>query len=125
LFVSLEGYGGDDGFILLSRNQFPGLDLSDDTTFYYVCLAFLVGFTLLCRTLVNSRFGMVLQGCRENEQRTLALGVPTYRYKLTAFVIAGAGAGLAGALLTNQSLFVSPHAMEWRVSGEIMIMVIL
>ncbi|HVO16968.1 MAG TPA: branched-chain amino acid ABC transporter permease [Alphaproteobacteria bacterium] len=125
LFVSLEGYGGDDGMNLLRRNDIPGLDLRDDTTFYYVVLVLLLGFVLLCRMLVNSRFGMVLQGCRENERRTLALGIPSYRYKLTAFVIAGAGAGLAGALLTNQALFVSPHVMEWRVSGEIMIMVIL
>jgi branched-chain amino acid transport system permease protein len=125
LFVSLEGYGGDDGMNLTRRNALPGLDLRDDTTFYYVCVVLLLGFVLLCRTLVNSRFGMVLQGCRENERRTLALGIPTYRYKLTAFVIAGAGAGLAGALLTNQALFISPHVMEWRVSGEIMIMVIL
>ena len=125
LFQSLEGYGGDDGLNLLNRNSFPGLDLRDDTSFYYVCLALLLGFVLLCRMLVNSRFGMVLQGCKENERRTLALGIPTYRYKLTAFVIAGAGAGLAGALLTNQTLFVSPHTMEWRVSGEIMVMVIL
>jgi branched-chain amino acid transport system permease protein len=54
-----------------------------------------------------------------------ALGFSTYRYKLVCFVIAGAGAGLSGALIVNQSEFVSPSLMHWTVSGEILIMVIL
>lgn len=124
-FVSLEMYGGDDGLSLLTRSRIAGLDLGNDTTFYYICLGLLVGFVLLCSRLVHSRFGMVIQGCKENERRMGALGFPTYRYKLVCFVIAGAGAGLAGALMANQTEFISPGLMHWTVSGEILVMVIL
>ena len=124
-FVSFGKYGGDDGLSLLTRSRFGGLDLSDDATFYYLCLALLIGFLFLSRRLVNSRFGMVIRGCKENEQRMAALGFPTFRYKLVCFVIAGAGAGLSGALIANQTEFVSPSLMHWTVSGEILIMVIL
>ncbi|MCY4439232.1 MAG: branched-chain amino acid ABC transporter permease [Deltaproteobacteria bacterium] len=124
-FVSLEVYGGDDGLSITERNRFPGLDLENEAAFYYVCLLILVVFLLVGRRLVHSRFGMVLQGCKENEQRMLALGFPVYRYKLTAFVMAGATAGLAGGLMANYMGFVSPGLMHWTVSGEIMVMVIL
>ncbi len=124
-FVSLEKYGGDDGLSLLTRSRFVGLDLRDDASFYYLCLALLIGFLFLCHRIVNSRFGMVIRGCKENERRMAALGFPTYRYKLICFVIAGAGAGLSGALIANQTEFVSPSLMHWTVSGEILVMVIL
>ncbi|MFW6324309.1 MAG: branched-chain amino acid ABC transporter permease [Desulfovibrionales bacterium] len=125
LFVSLEKYGGDDGMSLLFRNSLPGVDPGNDATFYYICLVSLFAFLFFCRRLVRSRFGMIIQGCRENESRMTALGVPTYRYKLACFVIAGAGAGLAGALMANQIGFISPGLMHWTVSGEIVIMVVL
>jgi branched-chain amino acid transport system permease protein len=124
-FVSLEAYGGDDGLSLWSRSRLPGLDLGNDVHFYYVCLGLLVGFLYLCRRLVDSRFGMVIQGCRQNERRMGAFGFPTYRYRLACFVIAGAGAGLAGALVANQSEFVSPELLHWTRSGEILVMVLL
>jgi len=124
-FTSLEKYGGDDGLSLYTRNRLGGLDLNDDATFYYLCLGLLVGFLILSYRLVNSRFGMVIRGCKENERRMSALGFPTFRYKLVCFVIAGAGAGLAGALMANQTEFVSPSLMQWTVSGEILVMVIL
>lgn len=124
-FVSLETYGGDDGLSLWSRNTLPGLDLGDDATFYYVCLGALALFLFLSYRIVNSRFGRVIRGCKENELRMEMLGFPTYRYKLACFSIAGAGAGLAGALLANQSEFVSPGLMQWTHSGELLVMVIL
>ena len=124
-FTSLEKYGGDDGLSMFSRSRMGSLDLGNDTTFYYICLGILIGFIFLCSRLVNSRFGMVIQGCKENDIRMRALGFETYRYKLTCFVIAGAGAGLAGALIANQTEFVSPSLMHWSISGEIMVMVIL
>ena len=124
-FISLEKYGGDDGLSLLTRSRIGGLDLNDEVTFYYLCLSLLICFLLLSHRLVNSRFGMVIRGCKENELRMSALGFPTYRYKLICFVIAGAGAGLSGALIANQTEFVSPSLMHWTVSGEILVMVIL
>ena len=125
MFVSLEAYGGDDGLSLWSRNTLPSLDLGEDTTFYYTCFALLAGFLYLSHRLVNSRFGRVIRGAKENEPRMQALGFPTYRYKLACFTIAGAGAGLAGALMANQTEFVSPGLMHWTQSGEILVMVLL
>jgi branched-chain amino acid transport system permease protein len=124
-FVSLEAYGGDDGISLLARNQLPGIDLGDDRQFYYLCLAALAGFLLLAYRLVDSRFGMVIRGCKANERRMKSLGFPTFRYRLVCFVIAGAGAGLAGALIANQTEYVSPGLLHWTRSGEILVMVLL
>jgi branched-chain amino acid transport system permease protein len=74
---------------------------------------------------VRSRFGMVIRGAAQNERRLRALGYPVYRYKLVCFTIAGAGAGLAGALIANQTEFVSPSLLHWTRSGELIIMVLL
>ena len=73
----------------------------------------------------DARFGRVLLGIRENETRMEAIGFPIFRYSLIGFVIAGALAGLAGALLANQNRFVSPAALHWTQSGTLMVMVIL
>lgn len=124
-FDSLETYGGDDGLSIWGRNDLLGLDLADDTTFYYVCFVCLAAFLAVCQHLVNSRFGMVIRGCAQNERRMRALGFPTYRYKLLCFAIAGAGAGLAGALIANQTEYVSPALLHWTRSGELLVMVIL
>jgi branched-chain amino acid transport system permease protein len=75
--------------------------------------------------LVNSRFGMVIRAARSNEARTRAIGFSPYAYRLAAFVIAGAMCGVAGALLVNQTAYLTPEFMNWTRSGEIMFMVIL
>jgi branched-chain amino acid transport system permease protein len=126
VFVSLRTYGGDDGLALESRSQIGfGLDLKPDVTFYYVVLSVVaIAFYGIAR-LINARFGRVLQGIRENETRMEAVGYPVYRYKLIAFVIAGAIAGLGGALLANQNGLASPSILHWSQSGMLLIMVIL
>lgn len=126
LAVSNKAYGGDDGLSLPGRSIAGfGLDLADDRTFYYVTLLLATLALLLVWRLLNARFGHVLQAARENEQRMEAIGFPVYRFKLTAFVMAGALAGLAGALLANLGGFVSPSMMQWNQSGLLMVMVIL
>lgn len=126
LFVSLQKYGGDDGMMMLDgRNTLPGLDLNDRMAFYYVCLAVLVVFFWFCRRLVASKFGRTLQAIRQNEARLSSIGIQPYRAKLLVFVIAGAGAGLAGALTVNHTEFVSPALTHWTRSGDLMIVVIL
>lgn len=125
LFVSFGRYGGEDGLALYSRNLLPGLDLADPVTFYYVVLGLLALFLLLFHRLVDARLGFVLRGCRQNEQRMRALGFPVLRYKLTAFVIAGMAAALAGALMVNQIEYTSPTFLHWKQSGEFLIMVVL
>ena len=126
LIMSFKALGGDDGLSLPSRSQLGlGLDLADDATFYYVVLALVVLCMLAMARMLNARFGHVLQAINENETRMAAIGYPVYRYKLVAFAIAGAFAGLAGALLANQSSFVGPGMLQWSQSGILLIMVIL
>jgi branched-chain amino acid transport system permease protein len=124
--VGLDRYGADDGLTIRSRSQFAGLlNLSDRTQFYYLCLVLLVVTIYLIARLVNSRFGMVIQGARSNDRRMRAIGFATFRYRLTAFVIAGAICGLAGALLANHTGFISPATMHWTRSGDLIVMVVL
>jgi branched-chain amino acid transport system permease protein len=119
-------YGGDDGLTIYQRSDFGGLvNLSDRTQFYYVCLACLLGGIYLVWRIVNSRFGLVVQGVRSNEQRMQAIGFHANCYRLVCFVIAGTMCGLAGALLATNTDFVSPSIMYWTRSGDLMVMVIL
>jgi branched-chain amino acid transport system permease protein len=126
ILVSFKAYGGDDGLNLTTRSGIGlGLDLKDDLTWYYLCLATLVAVLFLLNRMIGARFGRALDAIRENETRMEAIGFAVYRHKLIAFVIAGAIAGLAGALLANQSGFVSPKLMHWTQSGMLMVMVIV
>jgi branched-chain amino acid transport system permease protein len=126
LGVSLHQYGGDDGLNIGRHSDFGAfLNLADQNVLYYFVFAFLALFLFLGGRAVRSRFGVLLQGVRSNERRMVALGFPTFRYKLAAFVIAGGVCGLAGALFANLTLFISPSIMHWTRSGEIMMMVIL
>src|SRR6516164_2920702 len=75
--IGLDRYGGDDGLTIYKRSDFSGLiNLSNRVQFYYLCLACLLGIVLLIWRIVNSRFGLVVQGLRSNEQRMQAIGVP-------------------------------------------------
>ncbi|AMA60780.1 branched-chain amino acid ABC transporter permease [Bradyrhizobium sp. CCGE-LA001] len=122
----LARYGGDDGLTVYNRSDFSGLiNLGNRTQFYYLCLACLFGVIVLIWRIVNSRFGLVVQGLRSNEQRMQAIGFPAKRYQLVCFVISGTMCGLAGALLANNTDFVSPAVMYWTRSGDLMVMVIL
>ena len=126
LFVSLRAYGGEDGIPLWSRSTFGGvLDLEDNLTLYYVCLAILVLVLVLALRLVRSPFFQVIRGAKDNERRMIALGYPVFRYQLVAFVISGMLAGLAGILLANASGFVGPAYLAWTRSGELIVMVVL
>ncbi|ASV34850.1 branched-chain amino acid ABC transporter permease [Pseudomonas sp. NS1(2017)] len=126
IFQSLAAFGGDDGMSLAGRSTLPlGLDLSSDVTFYYVVLLISVVVMFAVQRTVNARFGRVLQSIRENESRMESIGYPVFRFKLVAFTLSGALAGLAGALVANQNGFISPNLMLWTQSGTLMIMVIM
>jgi branched-chain amino acid transport system permease protein len=125
LGISIEEFGGDDGMRLASRSRFPGIDLGDANTFYYLVLAILVVVLLLLHRIVESRFGMALRAGKSNEARTRAIGISPYPYRLAAFVISGAVCGLAGALMVNHTAYLTPEFMNWTRSGELMFMVIL
>ena len=124
--IGLDRYGGDDGMTIYKRSQFGDLiNLSNKTAFYYLCLVLLLLAVYIVWRIVNSRFGMVIQGARSNDRRMRAIGFPTYRYKLVCFVIAGTICGLAGALLANHTDFISPAMMHWTRSGDLIVMAVL
>ncbi len=125
LFVSIKTYGGDDGLGFRRRNALPWINPRDDVAFYYVCLAVLALVLAACHRLVRSRFGIVLLGIKQNERRMAAIGLDGGRYKLAVFTLAGAIAGLAGALQANLLRFVSPDMLHWTMSGDFMVMVVL
>jgi branched-chain amino acid transport system permease protein len=126
LATSLAAYGGDDGLTLAKRSMLAGRDvLSQPAAFYYLVLACLLLTWVICRTLVRSTFGRILQGARDNAVRVEALGLSTFRYQLAAYVIAGCMAGISGVLLANHLEFASPAYMSWQRSGELMAMVVV
>jgi len=125
LFVSARAWGGDDGLPLNGRMQFAGIPMSDDQTLYFVAFSAFTAAMLLFGRLVDARFGRTLQAIRENETRMAALGYPVFRYRLLAFVLGGAFAGLAGALLANLTGLASPNLLQWTQSGTLLVMVII
>ena len=125
-FVSMDEYGADDGLVIEVRSRFPaGIDIENNLVLFIFCYGSLLVVLYLVHRIVNSRFGMVIQGARANEKRIRAIGYNTYLYRLTCYVISGAICGFAGALLGNFTSFISPEMMDWTRSGELMFMVIL
>jgi branched-chain amino acid transport system permease protein len=121
--TGLKSYGGDDGFSFRGRSQFGALfSLADDRTLYYAVLVCLGATAWLVQRMVHSRFGMALRGSRSNLRRVESIGLPAYRYQLTAFVISGMICTLAGGLLANLAQFASPAYMHWSRSADLLIM---
>jgi branched-chain amino acid transport system permease protein len=118
--------GGEDGLQGVPRGALLGLlPLQDDLTLYYVVLvAFLACFLAIGR-IVASPFGQVLKMIRENEPRAISLGYEVDRYKLMAFVLSAALAGLAGGMKTVVMGFASLSDVHWSMSGEVILMSLL
>jgi len=123
--ISWPSYGGEDGLSFYVRNAFPGANTFDPLQFFAICAALLAAGIGLNAVLKRSRFGLALQGARQNPQRVASVGIRPYGVQLTAFVISGALTGLAGALYADLNRFVSPSMLNWQTSGEIMVFVIL
>ncbi len=117
--------GGSDGIALPEQPSFLGLSLSNSLVMYFMTLLFLVATYLALRRLINAPLGRAFVGIRENEARMAAIGYPTQTYKLIAFTIAGAFAGLAGGLYVIYNGFISSDAVYWTASGDILIMTML
>ncbi|MGB0632670.1 MAG: branched-chain amino acid ABC transporter permease [Alphaproteobacteria bacterium] len=126
LGISLEEFGGDDGLPIDDRSVFlESFDLHEQWNMYYVILGTLTVTTFALWKIINSRFGMVVRGSHSNDDRMQAIGFPTFKYRLAAFMIAGVVCGLAGFLLGNLTEFLTPEYMHWFRSGELMIMVMV
>lgn len=122
--VALQKYGGDDG-MPVTPSLVPGLNLADPLQLHYLAVGALIFCYLIASLLMRSPFGMVIQGARQNEKRLQAIGFPTYRYKLACFVVSGIIGGVAGILFVNAEAYISPAAMHWTRSAELIIMVLL
>lgn len=125
VFVSLSPYGGDDGLRLSSASRLAGVSLAEAEWLYGISVAVLFAALYVTRRLVESRFGRVLCGSRINERRMRALGFPTFRYRLAAYVLSAMLCGVAGVLYANLTQFASPSYMSWAMSGELIVMVVL
>jgi len=126
LFLQTPFTGGEDGLQSVPRGTLLGfINLADDLTLYYVVLAiFIVSFLLIYRT-VHSPFGQVLKAIRENEARATSLGYDVARFKLLAFVLSAALAGLAGATKTLVLGFATLTDAHWSTSGLVILMVLV
>ena len=118
--------GGEDGLQAVPRGKLFGvLSLESDWTMYYVALAIVVlAFLLIMRT-VHSPFGQVLKALKENEPRAISLGYDVNRFKLLAFVISAALAGLAGSLKTVVLGFATLTDVHWTASGQVILMTLV
>jgi branched-chain amino acid transport system permease protein len=117
---------GEDGIQGVARGTLFGLfDLHDPLNIYYFVLAvFLLGVFAIWR-IVNSPFGMILRSIRENENRAISLGYSVAQYKLAAFVMSAALAGLAGSLKAIVFQFATLTDVAWQMSGEVILMTLL
>ena len=125
LFFDNKALGGSDGLYVNVRPAALGLDFGNKQVMYFFTLACLVLTYAFLRRLLWSPFGRTLNGIRLNEHRTQALGYASFSYKLTAFTLAGALAGLAGYLWAAQSGYVNPELMGFHMSAHAIMMVIL
>jgi branched-chain amino acid transport system permease protein len=126
LCVQAPFTGGEDGIQAIPRRPLLGLlPLTNDFVFYYVVLAiFVAGFLIIYRT-IHSPFGQVLKAIRENEARAISLGYAVDRFKLMAFVLSAALAGLAGATKAIVFQLASLTDVTWQMSGEVVLMTLV
>jgi len=117
---------GEDGIQSVPRGHLFGfIDLNSSTNMYYFVLAvFVIGLVIIWR-FINSPFGMILRSIRENEQRAISLGYSVARYKLGAFVMSAALAGLAGGTKALVFQFATLTDVAWQMSGEVILMTLL
>src|SRR5690606_30256772 len=116
---------GEDGLQGIPRGTLFGFDLSQDINLYYVVMGIFIFGYMVCWRTINSPFGQVLKAIRENEPRAVSLGYHVDNFKLVAFVLSAALAGLAGA--TQALVFVSATLSDatWQMSGMVILMTLI
>ena len=130
LFFGNKSLGGSDGIYInfqptVTLFGWQIVDLSNKMTLYYFILVIMLSVYVFLRRLLWSPFGRALVGIRINEHRMRAIGFSTFNYKLSAFVLSGALAGLAGYLYGAQTGFVSPDMIGFQMSAQVLVMVVL
>lgn len=116
--------GGENGVQGVPR-LFPGLNLDSPLAFYYAALPFVLFGLWFVNRALHSPFGHVLVSIRDNEARAQALGYPTHRYKMLAFLLSAGVAGMAGALFALGNGFATLDMVHWTTSGTAVVMTIL
>lgn len=121
---------GTDGLIGIPRPTLAGLDavgisFYDRSTFFALCLVVAIGTFVFLHLLARSPFGQTLEGIRENERRMRALGVPTFRYRFVAFMVAAAIAGTSGSLAAMSNGYATPDLLYWTASGLALVAVVV
>ena len=126
LLLQASFTGGEDGMQRIPRNALLGMiDVSKSSVFYYVILALTVASIALFYRIVHSPFGEILRAIRDNEARVESLGFKPERFKLIAFVLSAAMAGLAGGMKATVFQFATLTDVSWPVSGEVILMTLL
>lgn len=125
VFLQAPFTGGEDGLQSVPRASFFGLDLHSDLVLYYVVLGIFVACFWLIYRIVHSPFGQVLTSIRENEARAVSLGYDVDRFKLVAFVLSAAIAGMAGATKTLVLGFATLTDALWTTSGAVILMTLV
>jgi branched-chain amino acid transport system permease protein len=126
VFLQSSFTGGEDGLQGVPRGRLLGvIDLGQDLTMYYVTLAVVVVAFVLIVRIIHSPFGQVLKAVRENEPRATSLGYDVERYKLLAFVLSAALAGLAGSLKSVVLGFATLTDVHWTMSGLVVLMTLV
>ena len=126
LLLQASFTGGEDGMQRIPRNALLGMiDVSKSSVFYYVILALTVASIALFYRIVHSPFGEILRAIRDNEARVESLGFKPERFKLIAFVLSAAMAGLAGGMKAAVFQFATLTDVSWPVSGEVILMTLL
>ncbi|MGO2136935.1 MAG: branched-chain amino acid ABC transporter permease [Marinobacter sp.] len=125
-FVQSPFTGGEDGMHGVPRGELFGLiDLENNLNMYYFVLAVFLGCYLLVQRIVSSPYGQVLKAIKQNEPRAVSLGYKVDRYKILAFVISAALAGLAGSMKSVVFQLASLNDAHWHMSGEVILMTLV
>ena len=126
VFLQAPFTGGEDGLQSIPRGMLLGsIDLKNDLTMYYVVLGIVIASFLLIVRIIHSPFGQVLKAVKENEPRAISLGYDTDRYKLLAFVLSAALAGLAGSTKAVVLGFGTLTDVHWSMSGLVVLMTLV
>jgi len=126
VFLQAPFTGGEDGLQSIPRGSLLGLlDLKNDIVMYYVVLAIVIAAFLFIVRIIHSPFGQVLKAIRENEARAMSLGYDVERYKLLAFVLSAALAGLAGSTKAVVLGFGTLTDVHWSMSGLVVLMTLV
>lgn len=125
-FVQSEFTGGEDGMHGIPRGELFGLiNLEDNLNMYYFVLVVFIACYILVQRIVSSPYGQVLKAIKQNEPRAVSLGYNVDRYKVLAFVISAALAGLAGSMKSVVFQLASLNDAHWHMSGEVILMTLV